>query len=226
LLNRAARYFSLLKELKGALGDHPRILEIGSGSIGIGEFLRRPFVGCDLRFDRPPGKPMMPVVASGAQLPFASKSFDVVISSDVLEHVPPEYRQTVIAEALRVSRKTVLFCFPCGPRAFALDQKLNADYEKCGKGSPVWLQEHMMHPFPDRDLFQSLPNGWKVRHKPNECLSFHDWMMHKEMNRGWDYSFRLALLVVPGIVRHVLSDFDREPSYRTIFTLINEGGAE
>jgi ubiquinone/menaquinone biosynthesis C-methylase UbiE len=225
LLNRAARYFSLLRELKNELGSEPLILEIGSGSIGIGEFLPRSFVGCDVKFDRTPRKPMMPVVASGTQLPFAAKSFDIVISSDVLEHVPPENRESVIAEALRVARKRVLFCFPCGAQAFALDQKLNADYEKRGKEAPIWLQEHMMHPFPDRDLFHSLPDGWKVRYKPSECLSFHDWMMHKEMGRGWDYAFRLVLLIFPRIVRYILNSFDRDPSYRTIFTLIKEGEA-
>jgi len=225
LLNRAARYFPLLEELRGYLGGEYQILEIGSGSLGIGEFYRHAFVGCDISFQTKPRRPMFPVVASAALLPFPSGSFDVVISSDVMEHVPPEQRRKVIAEALRVARKKVVFCFPCGSEAFALDQKLFAEYRKRDVEPPAWLKEHMQHPFPNRDLFQSLPDGWSVRSKTNERLSFHYWMMRKEMLRPWDYAFRLAVLIMPGIVRWVLQFFDGEPSYRTIFIVSRQGQA-
>jgi hypothetical protein len=80
----------------------------------------------------------------------------------------------------------------------------------------------MLHSFPTEDLLAELPPGWKSKVLPNERLSFHYWMMRKEMFRLWDYSFRLALRIMPGVVELFLQRADREPSYRKIFVLTRE----
>jgi len=217
LLNRAARYFPILDEVRSYHDGDCRILEIGSGPQGIGQFYRHPFVGCDVTFTSNPKAPMQPVVCSGTDLPFADGSFDIVIASDVMEHVAPEQREKLVKEALRVTQEAAIFGFPCGAPAFEIDKKLLAFYRKQKMQPPVWLEEHMLYPFPGRDLFQSLPDGWSVRSKPNESLIFHYWVMRKEMLRPWDYAFRLAVLMMPGVVRWILKFFNHEPSYRTIF---------
>src|SRR5258708_1388833 len=127
MLNWAARYYPILRELNPHLSETGTLLEIGSGSIGIGKFRRVPFVGCDTKFQSPPKAPMVPVVASGASLPFGDRSFDAVVASDVLEHVPPQKRWDVVSEALREARRVAVFGFPHGPAAFELDQALYAD---------------------------------------------------------------------------------------------------
>lgn len=81
-----------------------RLLDIGCG--------RRPYaslftnithyVGIDLPSSISIGKDSPDVWASGLRLPFASGRFDVILCTQVLEHVPqPEH---MIAEALRVLR--------------------------------------------------------------------------------------------------------------------------
>src|SRR6202030_3324256 len=126
----AVRYLPIIRLLRHEVPSEPSVLEIGSGPYGMGEYHPRHFVGCDLSFSEPPRRPMIPVVASALQLPFCDSSFDAVIASDVLEHVPPGGRQTVVREALRVARKVVLIGFPCGQRAYALDQRLWAHYRE------------------------------------------------------------------------------------------------
>src|SRR5436309_7252156 len=118
LLNRAARFFPILNELKAHLPQGGMILEIGSGSIGLGEFWSGAFVGCDLFFPSPPVPNMRAVQCSAHELPFADFAFDAVIVSDVMEHVRPFLREKVLREALRVARKLVVFGYPCGDAAF------------------------------------------------------------------------------------------------------------
>lgn len=222
MLNRAARYFPLLEELHAESGAGIRILEIGSGSIGLGQFYKGSFVGCDVTFSTKPRMPLVPVVASAAALPFSSQSFAIVISSDVMEHVPPQDRPKLISEALRVARNKAIFCFPCGEQALALDRALVDEYRTRGMDPPLWLQEHMQYPFPDGDLFQVVPAGWKIRSEANESLKFHRWLMRKEMFRGWNYLFRIALLTMPGLARRILGYCNDEPCYRRIFILTRE----
>lgn len=222
MLNRAARFFPILRELKSLLPAGGALLEVGSGSLGLGEFWVGPFVGCDVAFSSRPVKNMRAVRCSGHELPFKDRAFDAVVVSDVMEHVPPRQRKEVVAEVLRVARKVVVFGYPCGPAAFQLDQKLYRDYQSRNLPPPVWLEEHMLHPFPDEELLVELPAAWKGKVIPNESLPFHYWMMRTEMFRLCDYSFRLLLLVMPRVVERCLQRVNREPSYRKIFVLTRE----
>lgn len=225
MLNRAARFFPILRELRTLLPEGGTLVEVGSGSIGLGEFWDGTFIGCDTTFTSRPSPNMRAVRCSGHQLPFEDASIDAVVVSDVLEHVPPDLRKQVIAEVLRVTRRVAVFGYPCGPAAFAVDQKLYREYRDRGVQPPVWLEEHMLHPFPEEDLLQQVPPAWQKRVIPNDHLHFHYWMMKKEMFRAWNSVFRLALRVVPAFVERFLERTNREPSYRKIFVLTRDSEA-
>jgi SAM-dependent methyltransferase len=165
---------------------------------------------------------MRAVRCSGERLPFNDGTFDAVVVSDVLEHVPPGDRKQVISEVLRVARKVAVFGYPCGQRAFELDQKLHRDYQSRNAPPPVWLEEHMLHPFPDENLLIDLPRGWDREVVPNESLKFHYRMMKTEMSQPWNRALRLALRIMPGFIEKLLQHVDREPSYRKIFVLTRQ----
>ena len=222
MLNRAARFFPILRELKSNLPVGGSLLEVGSGAIGLGEFWEVPFVGCDVAFSARPLGNMRAVQCSGHQLPFADGAFDGVVVSDVMEHVLPEQRKQVLIEVLRVARTVAVFANPCGPAAFELDHRLYGEYKSRSLPPPVWLEEHMLHAFPDEELFSDLPTGWNRRVLPNEALQFHYWMMRAEMLRPFNESFRLALKIAPSLVERFLGLMNREPSYRKIFVLTRE----
>jgi hypothetical protein len=136
-----------------------------------------------------------------------------------MEHLPPEGRESLIAEVLRISRTVAVFGYPCGVLASVLDTKLYERYLKQKLAPPPWLAEHMMYPFPDKQLFSKPPAGWQVKLVPNESLEFHYRMMQLEMHLLLNYAFRFGLLVVPRVIEHWLRRMDREPSYRMIFVL-------
>jgi hypothetical protein len=205
--------------LRQHLNETDSILEIGSGSVGLGKFYRAAFVGCDVAFAVKPQPPMFPVMATAANLPFADRSFDGVIASDVLEHIPPGNRTSAIAEALRVARKLVIFGFPSGNAAFDCDRKLAEVYDRRLPSRPTWLEEHICYGFPDEKLFDDFRTKWQVSSFGNESVGFHFWMMNKEMSSAWDFGFRLLMALAPGAAEGFLKRADREPFYRRIVIL-------
>lgn len=52
------------------------------------------------------------VVASVTKLPFATESFDLVLCSEVLEHLPYDLFQKSLREIKRVCRRDVVLCLP------------------------------------------------------------------------------------------------------------------
>jgi SAM-dependent methyltransferase len=220
LLDHAARYFPILRVLRQHnLLAGASILEIGSGAVGLGEFHKSEFVGCDVSFSMRPLPPMTPLMASAGALPFANRAFDVVVASDVLEHVPPAARPRVIQEALRVGRKLVVFGFPCGQLAHDADTKLLAIYLQKKFEVPVWLAEHMQAPFPEPDVFHNL-QGWGIDSFGNESIDFHlrIWK-HLELQKVLYYSSRACFLIAPRLLEYLLRKTDRAPYYRRIFVL-------
>jgi Methyltransferase domain len=219
LLNWAARYYPVLRTLKRHnLLESGSILEIGSGPFGIGTFRKVPFTGCDLAFPQQPVWPMTPMVASAAELPVKNKSYDVVLALDVLEHVPPDLREKVILEALRVARRLVIFGFPCGTPAHDSDRALRETYLSRNISVPVWLDEHMLAEFPDPSLFHHL-SGWKVAQFGNESIRFHSWMMRQEMRGLFVRATRGLMRFAPWIVERSLRRMDGAPCYRQVFVL-------
>lgn len=95
-------------------GDVHSVLDVGCGDGAITNALPAHLrvVGVDasaaaLRHLRVEGR-----VGSITQLPCADGSFDLVLATDVLEHLPPEALDQAVRELTRVARKYVLVCVP------------------------------------------------------------------------------------------------------------------
>lgn len=219
MLNWAARYYPIIRILKAhGLFEQGSVLEIGSGPAGLGRFRKVPFVGCDLSFPYEPEWPMTPLIASATDLPFKDNEFDVVLASDILEHIPPDLRKSVIAEALRVAGKLVIFGFPCGRAAWEADRELLDTYLKANQTPPGWLTEHMEAQFPEPSLLEGI-DGWQIEQQGNESIAFHSWLMRKEMSSMFVRASSLAMRTLPSVVDAMLRNADRAPFYRQIFAL-------
>jgi len=164
---------------------------------------------------------MTPVVASATELPFGDKSFDAVLASDVLEHIPPKLREKVIQEALRTARQLVIFGFPSGAAAHQSDRELRETYLRRHLEVPEWLEEHMLAPFPEKDLFRNLP-GWEITQFGNENIRFHSWVMRQEFRRSFVRASNAFLRFAPWFLRAALRRSERPPYYRQIFVLVRE----
>ena len=158
----ALRYHRVLDEIEDFWRDDLRILEIGSGSGGIAQYLAHPVSGVDSQFDRtaPNAHPnLVAIQGSAAALPIEDECFDVVLRLEMLEHIPRAERSQSISEMYRVlvPGGRIVLTFPSGEDARTLDRWLNESYRaKFGEDHP-WLIEHLREGVPDpADVQQEL----------------------------------------------------------------------
>jgi Methyltransferase domain len=157
-------------------GRSAEVLDVGGVAGELVDFL--PGARITVANVKPPADVLL--AADGA-LPFPERSFELVTSLDVLEHVPPSERRRFAAELGRVSADRIIACCPLGtPEHVALQAYFTS---LAGHGHP-FLEEHLTNGLPTlpelQDLFGCLP-GYAVQ------LLFHGDC--REVDRG----FRLAV---------------------------------
>ena len=89
------------------------------------------------------------VIIKKNKIPFEKKSFDVVTSIDVLEHIPKSNRREFINRLLEVTKKRLILSFPVGtPKHIAYEKKIQNLLKK--KGDNVqYLNEHIAFGLPN-----------------------------------------------------------------------------
>ncbi|MFH0831117.1 MAG: class I SAM-dependent methyltransferase [Parcubacteria group bacterium] len=145
----------LIRHLRGT--DLPRtVLDIG----GLGDFAQVFPESKVVSVNPDPQGSLDVIAADGRSLPFADESHDVVILSDVLEHVSKKDRPRVIAEACRVTRDLVIINGPWqSPLTLEVENQIDdLNIRFFGHSNP-WIAEHRRCGRPTRDDF-SLPHGF------------------------------------------------------------------
>jgi hypothetical protein len=197
-------------------------LEVGSGAVGIGLLADRPFVGCDLKFERQPAPQMSAVMGSALHLPFADGEFEVVVASDVLEHIPPNSRAAVVDQLIRVGRRWILMGVPCGPSAARSDGWLARWLAFRGKSDPDWLVEHRMFGLPSCEGVDDLLKRrrevtWTVF--PNENIWTHLLFMILDGTRVGAKVNRSVWQCCPRLLAYVADAGCWGPWYRRIYVV-------
>lgn len=165
MLNWLLRYQPIIRMVDDL--QPKSILDVGSGWHGLSWYRAGTVVQTDLLFEgmRPAGHAGRPlfVAASAEALPFPSRSFDVVVCSDLMEHLPTHLRSACVRELTRVARNAVIIGFPAGEAAAKAD-RFNARFLHRNRDLPVWLREHLeQEEWPTRQTLESaLPVDWAI----------------------------------------------------------------
>jgi hypothetical protein len=164
--------YAITTAIARAMGPAPpRVLDVGGHHLDfwfrprrpIAEFLpEAPSITVDLARSRLPGY----LCARGDALPFAGRQFDLVCSVDVLEHVPPAARATVLAQVTRVSSRAAVVAAPFRSPVVERAEAIVSDFirDVCGYEQGQLL-EHRTHGWPDLDASAAAfeAAGWHVR---------------------------------------------------------------
>jgi hypothetical protein len=191
----------------------------GQAILPLGHFLPQDrIVAADLVIEPLPHY----VVARGQALPFA-RSFDLVVTCDTLEHVPPAARPDFVDELLRVTRHLLVLIAPFGNESTRLAERLLAEYMAAKGIRHEQLQEHAEHGLPDagavRDHVARL--GLAMLDLPDGYL--HHWLAMMILKHTPGYSLDFHLDLDRYYNRHFSPHDRREPAYRRAFVVAQPG---
>ena len=231
-LDSALRYKYLVKFIRKF--SPVVIVEVGSGSRGVSAYAKVASIGVDLAFD--PGIEsdlQKRVLASGNNLPFADSSIDVVLSVDMLEHVPKSVRPRIIKEMFRVVRSDGLLyiAVPVGGDAQKADRRVHDLFFKIkGKAHPMLL-DHVEHGLPDKEEIVSLVDGiaatrgWKVTKSENTPIWLWEWNLMAFAVERWVPGLRHFQRILLQPFFPLLSKFKSNSNYRIILTATRSDNA-
>ncbi|MBI4744272.1 MAG: methyltransferase domain-containing protein [Actinobacteria bacterium] len=89
------------------------------------------------------------ILGDGTSLSFEDKSFDIVTSLDVYEHISPEKRDIFIKELCRVTNNLVILSAPFNEREVKLSEQLLYEYVLRVFGEFPTLKQHIDYGLPD-----------------------------------------------------------------------------
>ena len=131
-----------LSTVAGLVGDAATVLDVGGRGAELAALLPDSEV-TTVNVEEPAD-----VVVAPGRLPLSDGAAEVVTSTDVLEHISPADRAEHVAELVRVARRRVVLCFPCGsPEKDAAEREIARRLE--GYGTHLdFLDEHLEHGLP------------------------------------------------------------------------------
>ncbi len=163
------------------------------------------------------------VQADATELPFADNTFDLVISSDLIEHIEEEKRPLAYLEMLRVTKRYAIIAAPFHTvYAEKAEELVNRQFKKySGKDHP-FLKDHIQNGLPNAEKLEAILGG------QNHSFT--------KLGEGNIYNWALQQLVVAHMQGENLdikkSEFNkhfnenlerlgnfRHPTYRTVYVI-------
>lgn len=148
------RYFLIARVADEVRAKTPmRILDAGGGAGLLGSFLKKDKIVVMDTLSSSPGC----ILGDITHAPFESQSFDLVISSDVYEHIQPAKRAEAISEMLRLSSNIVILGAPFySPEVEEAEVIANNFWLKATGEPHRWLREHMENGLPHENELESI----------------------------------------------------------------------
>lgn len=209
----ALRYLPIISILKNRKMLDSKILEVGSGSLGITPYLKKPIDAVDVDFSGPQTPLLNKISAPADNLPFRKNSYDVLICADTLEHLEKTQREKAIEELMRVAKKLIIIVVPIGSLSQEQDKKLDAYYQKIFDKKDFFLSQHVQNGLPSANeilvifdrLSRKLNKKIKITSKPLLNLKIREILMKTWItkNRYIYYLYLKGYLILIPLLMHM-----------------------
>ncbi|MCX6726060.1 MAG: class I SAM-dependent methyltransferase [Candidatus Shapirobacteria bacterium] len=163
MLDVVLRYIPLVRAVKKLNIKNKTIVEIGGSGEGIGFYLPNyKIIDCDISFVKNILPNVKPLINKNSTLPLPSNYSDIVVSTDMLEHLPTNHqRENMIKEMIRVAKKEVVLGVPVGSDSLNAIKIFGVWFKKrWPKLKNQYVTEHIKFGQPsEKDILQMIKNS-------------------------------------------------------------------
>lgn len=208
----ALRYIPVVEVIKKSGLETSTILEVGSGSLGIVPYLRREIDGIDIDFSGPKTSLINKIKGQATSLPFKKNAYDIIVSVDVIEHIPQSQRTDAISETLRVAKKLAIIVVPVGKKSEEQDKELRQYWNKIYAKPNQFLEEHTTNGLPTTDALlieidknlRKLKKNARVTSRPLLNLHIRNILMRTWITKSklLYYLYMKGYLLLLPVLRH------------------------
>lgn len=178
-----SRYFIMAKILSSiTFEEMPRILEVGGKGTLLPQFLASQQDYTLTVLDVLPKDKALKgayeyIRGDATKQPFKTNQFDIVVSTDTLEHIPDKQKAAFVNECLRVAKDTIVIATPFQSETVDKAEKIANDVyvDQHGTNHP-WLREHFQIGRPTHEMFEKILESQKLRFTRFDSNSLDNWL--------------------------------------------------
>jgi hypothetical protein len=206
------------------LPDNARLLDVGGYPATLADLLEDRAI---ITLDHPHCPRPRYLSGSATAIPLQDKSFDLILSSDTLEHLPAADRDSFLDESLRVSSRFIIIGAPfqSDPVDFC-EQRISALYERCYGRPHPWLAEHIANGLPRLDEVTNFFEKHRCTYVPVPNGNLYFWFIMQSLElllAGFPNATRLVAEFHPHANRLWAISAPATPAYRHFLVIAKNG---
>lgn len=186
MLDKVQRYTPVVNAIKKERLKVKQIVEVGGTGEGIAFYLPDyEIVDCDIEFVKNIPPNVKPVKSKKEELPLPDNYTEIVVSIDMLEHLPTnDRRQKMVKEMLRVAKRKVILTVPTGKESLETIKKFGELFhKKYPRIKHEYLNEHLAYGHPQKEeIIEMIKNsGFTTEIRTEKNANIKLWLLFQKL---------------------------------------------